>query len=126
MFFFLFFFFFHNPVISRLWDVSLSISCRAVSSRQLSLVDASGSSHDDTLGAAAGLVAAVVHVHLLGGAVESGATSATGGVALHFAVEAANLADNVVEGLIDIDSRLGRGLNELAVEGSSQGLALCS
>lgn len=97
-----------------------------MSSRQLSLVDVSSDpSHDDALGTAASLLLAAIHIHLLGRAVEAGATPGAGGVALHFAVEAADLADDVVKGLVDVDSRLGRGLDELAVEGSGQGLTLC-
>jgi len=83
-------------------------------------------SHDDTLATASGFLFAAVHIHLLGRAVEAGATTATSRVALHFAVVATNFADNVVEGLVDVDSRLGGSFDELAVERSRKSLTLCS
>lgn len=83
-------------------------------------------SHDDTLATASGFLFAAVHVHLLGRAVEAGATTATSRVALHFAVVATDFADNVVEGLVDVDSGLGGSFDELAVERSRKSLALCS
>lgn len=82
--------------------------------------------HDDTLGAAASLLLAAVHVHGLGRAVEARDAAATGRVALHLAVVSPDLTNDVVEGLLDIQTRLGRRLDELAAERTGKSLALCS
>jgi hypothetical protein len=80
--------------------------------------------HDDALGAAAGALTGVAHVHL---ALWCAGTEGTGarGVGGHFLVVAADLADEVVEGVLDVDAGLGGGLDELAAELSGQGLTLC-
>lgn len=43
---------------------------------------------------------------------------------MHFAVETTDLADDIVEGLVYVDARLGRRLDELAAEVLCQGLTL--
>lgn len=81
--------------------------------------------HDDALGAAASLLLAAVHVHLFGGAVRARVAAAAGGVALHLAVVSSDLSYNVVEGPLDIETGLGRGLDELAAERACKSLSLC-
>lgn len=72
--------------------------------------------HYDALGAAASVALTAVHVHLLWWPIHARAASATGGVTLHLTVVSSDLADNVIKSLLDIESRLGGGLNELAAE----------
>ena len=80
--------------------------------------------HDDTLGAATSTLTGLAHVHLVvRGAGTEG--SGAGGVGRHFLVVAADLADEVVESVFDVDARLGRCLDELATELSGQGFTLC-
>ena len=43
----------------------------------------------------------------------------------HFLVESTYLAHNVVEGIVDICPRLGRGLDELATHAASECFAIC-
>lgn len=62
--------------------------------------------HEDALGAAAGLSLAVVHVHLLRGVV-SGVVATASRVALHLAVVSSDLANEVVESLVDVEAGLG-------------------
>ena len=80
--------------------------------------------HDDALAAAAGALAGVAHVHL---ALRCAGTegSGAGGIRRHLLVVAADLADEIVEGVLDVDAGLGGGLDELAAELSGQGLTLC-
>ena len=79
--------------------------------------------HDDALGAAAGALAGLADVHLaLGGARTEG--SRAGWVRRHLLVVAADFADEVVEGVLDVDARPGGGLDELAAELAGQGLTL--
>jgi len=80
--------------------------------------------HDDALAAAACALAGLAHVHLTLWCAGTEGTGA-GGVGRHFLVVAADLADEVVEGVLDVDAGLGGGLNELAAELSGQGLTLC-
>jgi hypothetical protein len=80
--------------------------------------------HNDTLGAASGLLLAMVHIHRLGRAIGARETAAAGGVALHLAVVSSDLANNVVKGLLNIQTRLGGSLDELAAERTSQSLSL--
>jgi hypothetical protein len=81
--------------------------------------------HNDTLGAASGLLLAMVHIHRLGRAIGARETAAAGGVALHLAVVSSDLANNVVKGLLNIQTRLGGSLDELAAERTSQSLSIC-
>lgn len=81
--------------------------------------------HDHALGAAAGFLLVVVHVHGLRGAIVAGAAAAAGRVALHLAVVPPNLAHNVVEGPVNVDPRLGRRFDELAAERLGKRLSLC-
>jgi hypothetical protein len=83
-------------------------------------------SHDDALGAASGLLVAVVHVDgLFGGTVGASAAAAARAVSgVGAAVVSANLSDNVIESLVDIDTRLCRRLDELAAKRTGQGLTL--
>ena len=77
--------------------------------------------HDGAL-AAATVRVALVHVHLLGGtAIRSCAWCAASDVAVVFA----DLADDVVESVLNVDARLGRCLDEFASEAASEFLALC-
>lgn len=80
--------------------------------------------HHDALAAAAGVVAGLAHVHLaLGGAGSERARS--GRIRRHFLVVAADLPDELVEGVFDVDARLGGGFDELATELAGQRFALC-
>lgn len=72
--------------------------------------------HDDTLGTATSLVLAIAHFHLPRRAAAATVAATAGRVALHLAVVAANLSDNIVESLVNVDARLGGGLNEAAAE----------
>jgi len=80
--------------------------------------------HDDALGAAAGLGFAFAHFHFVRGSVSAAVTTAACRVALHLAVKAPNLANDIVESLIDVDAGLGRSLNEFAAEVLGKCLAL--
>jgi Na+(H+)/acetate symporter ActP len=80
--------------------------------------------HDDALGAAAGTLARLAHVHLAlwcAGAKRAGA----GGVRGHLLVVAADLADEVVEGVLDVDAGFGGGFDELAAELAGERFTLC-
>lgn len=81
--------------------------------------------HDDATRAATSALAWLGHVHLaLGcaGAERAGA----GGVRGHFLVVATDLADEVVEGVLDVDTGLGGGFDELAAELTGERFALCT
>lgn len=80
--------------------------------------------HDDTLGAAAGALAWLAHVHLALWCAGAECTAA-GGVGGHLLVVAADLADEVVECVLDVDAGLGGGFDELAVELAGERFALC-
>jgi hypothetical protein len=69
-------------------------------------------SHHHAL-AAAGVLVLAVHLHLVVGL---GLGVGAAGVAGHIFVVLADLADDVVEGVVDVDAGLGRGLDELAAE----------
>lgn len=72
-------------------------------------------SHKYTLPAATRVRLAAIDIHiLLGTAV--GSVAASGGVAGHLLIVAPDLADDIVEGVVDVDARLRRGLDELAAE----------
>lgn len=62
--------------------------------------------HDDTLGAAAGLSLAAIHIHLLGGVVTR-VVAAARRVALHLAVVSADLTNEIVKGLVNVEAGLG-------------------
>lgn len=80
--------------------------------------------HDDALGAAAGTLTGLTDIHLaFRGTSTEGAR--TGRVRGHILVVAADLTDEVVEGVLDVDAGFGGGLNELAPELSGQSLTLC-
>lgn len=81
--------------------------------------------HDDTLGTASGFVARLGHVHLASVRSTTTKGAAARGIGRHFLVVAANLANQVVEGVVNVDARLGRCLDELAAELTSQGFTLC-
>ena len=63
-----------------------------------------GTSHEDTLGAAAGFLFAIVDTYGLGYAVASSVTAASGRIALHLSVESADFSDDIVESIVDIGS----------------------
>jgi hypothetical protein len=63
--------------------------------------------HEHTLGTASCFLLAVVHIHGLGGSVGARGTAAASRVALHLAVISSDLSHDIVEGLVDVDSRLG-------------------
>jgi Na+(H+)/acetate symporter ActP len=80
--------------------------------------------HDDALGAAASALARLAHVHLAfwcAGTERAGARGVRG----HLLVVAADLANEIVEGVLDVDAGLGRGFNELAAELTGERFALC-
>lgn len=79
--------------------------------------------HDNALGAAAGALARLADIHL---ALWGAGTECTGAgrVGGHLLVVAADLADEIVEGVLDVDAGLGGGLDELAAELSGQGFTL--
>lgn len=81
--------------------------------------------HDDALGAAAGALAGLADIHLAlrGAGAERTAAGRVGG---HLLVVAADLADEVVEGVLDVDAGLGGGFDELAAELAGQSFALCT
>ena len=58
--------------------------------------------HDCALAAAAGVLVVAVHLHLVGGAL--GVRVAAAGIAAHVLVVFADLPDDVVEGVVDIDA----------------------
>ena len=79
--------------------------------------------HDDATRAATSALARLAHVHLaLGcaGAERAGA----GGVRGHFLVVATDLADEVVEGVLDVDTGFGGCFDELAAELTGESFAL--
>jgi hypothetical protein len=80
--------------------------------------------HENALGAAACLLLARVHLHgsLVG--VVRARVAALVRVA-HLNVVPADLADNVIESLVDVDAGLGRRLEERAVERAGKSLTLC-
>lgn len=80
--------------------------------------------HDNALGAATSLLLSAVHVHLLRRSVGAASTAGATRV-LQVTVVLADLANNVVESLLDIQAGLGRGLDEFAVERTGQRLTLC-
>lgn len=80
--------------------------------------------HDDTLRAAAGVIARLGHVHLASMRSTTTKGAASRGVGRHVLVVAANLANQVIKGVINVDARLGRCLDELAAELTSQRLTL--
>lgn len=80
--------------------------------------------HHDTLAAAAGVVAGLADVHLAFGGAGAECPGARG-VGGHFLVVTANLADEVVEGVFDVDAGLGRGFDEFAAELSGERFTLC-
>lgn len=79
--------------------------------------------HDNALGAAAGALTRLADIHL---ALWRAGTECTraGRVGRHLLVVAADLADEVVEGVLDVDAGLGGGLDELAAELAGQGFTL--
>lgn len=77
--------------------------------------EASATSHYNALGAAASLGVVVANLHRLDRSC-SVRHAAGVRVALHLAVVPADLPDDVIERLVDIDSRFRRRLDELAVE----------
>lgn len=79
-------------------------------------------SHDRALTAAAGVFVPSVHLHLV---VRSfGLPVAATRVSGHVLVVFSDLADDVEEGVVDIDTGLCRCLNVLAAEGAGERLAL--
>lgn len=80
--------------------------------------------HEDTLGAAAGAVIRIAHVHLALWCATS-IWAAAGWVRGHFLVVPADLADEVIEGGLDVDARLGGSFEELAAELTGERFALC-
>lgn len=80
--------------------------------------------HDHALCAATGVLGRIAHVHLAlwcAGAERAGA----GGVRGHLLVVATDLADEVVEGVLDVDAGFGGGFDELAAELAGERFALC-
>lgn len=80
--------------------------------------------HDDALRAATGTLARLAHVHLAlwcAGAERAGAGRVRG----HFLVVATDLADEVIEGVLDVDAGLGGCFDELAAELAGERFALC-
>lgn len=63
--------------------------------------------HEHTLGTASSFLLAVVHIHRLGGSVGARGATAAGRVTLHLAVISSDFSYDIVEGLVDIDSRFG-------------------
>jgi len=80
-------------------------------------------SHDHASPAAAGVLVPAVHVHLIVRTLRLRAAAA--GIAGHVFVVFPDLAHDVEEGVVDVDARLGRRLDELAAEGSGECSALC-
>jgi hypothetical protein len=80
--------------------------------------------HYDALPAAASVLGRIAHIHLAlwcAGAERAGA----GGVRGHLFVVATDLADEVVEGVLDVDAGLGGGFDELTAELAGERFALC-
>lgn len=80
--------------------------------------------HDDTLGAAASFGLAFAHLHLAGRTAIATVAATAGRIALHLAVVATDLSDNIVESLVDVNARLGGRLDEAAAKRLCQCLAL--
>lgn len=82
-------------------------------------------SHDRTLCATTCVIVALaINLHLLTRPVGTTGTT-TARIRGHVAVVLSNLPDNVEEGVVDIYTRLGRGLDEFAAELTSERCALC-
>lgn len=79
--------------------------------------------HDRALAAAAGVVVVAVNLHLVVRTL--GLRGVATLVAGHVFVVFPDLAHDVVEGVVDVDSRFGRRLDELAAEALCELLALC-
>ena len=98
--------------------------CNAASHRATHfVVQVMFESHDSALCAAPGVLILVVHAHLSIGlaTVCARASSSADRVAVVFA----DLSNNVVEGVLDVNARLGRSLDELAAEVAGEFLASC-
>jgi hypothetical protein len=80
--------------------------------------------HDDALGAAAGALTWLAHVHLALWCASAECTR-PGGVRGHLLVVAADLADEVVEGVLDVDAGFGGGFDKLAAELAGESFSLC-
>lgn len=79
--------------------------------------------HDGTPTAPFFLVIAIV-VELLHAVLILACATGRAAVRGHFLVVSADFADNVVEGVVDVDAGLGRGLDEFAAELPREILAL--
>jgi len=64
------------------------------------------------------ILLALTDLHLAARAPATVPTSAARCVARHLLVVASDLADDVVEGVIDVDARFRRGFDEFAAEGA--------
>lgn len=78
--------------------------------------------HHYTLPTASSFLLLILKAHLVLWLVP---TASTTGVSRHILVVFSNLANDIVEGVVDVDARLGGGLDELAAERSRELLALC-
>jgi hypothetical protein len=87
-------------------------------------VRASSCLHYDA-SAAALLIRVVVHAHLLD-AVGAVAARGRARVRRHLLIVPADFPDNVVEGVVDVDARFRRRLDEFAAKVLGKGLALCA
>lgn len=76
-------------------------------------------SHEDALGTAASIGVVVADLHLAHLVHAVGGTAACR-VALLLPVVSADFSDNIIESLVDIDSGLGRRLDELAAKRPGQ------
>lgn len=74
--------------------------------------------HNYTTTTATPLLLALTNLQLARGSTASGSATATGRVARHLLVVASDLADDVVEGVVDVDAGLGGCLDEFAAEGT--------
>jgi hypothetical protein len=81
--------------------------------------------HHHAFRAATSLGVLLARFHYLHGAIGRVRIAAVLRISLHFAVEPPDLADDVIERFINVDSRLGGGLDKLAVELSRKILTLC-
>jgi hypothetical protein len=72
-------------------------------------------SHNYALSAAASLLLPALHIEILLGA-PVGPVGASCYVARHLLVVAPDLADEIIEGIVDVDTRLGGRLDEFAAE----------
>lgn len=102
-------------------STTLSVASRLASSRDITVLHSvafsyHSSLHEHALGAASSLLLAVVHIHGLGWAVCACGAAAAGRVALHLAVVSPDFSHDIEKGLVNVDARLGRRLNELAAE----------